>query len=850
MDSIPQIGSAPIESEFRLAITAAGLIPPKFLVADGNIHRFSSDGRPSDSAGWYVLHADESPWGAFGCWRQGIDRHWTLRDERHLTELERQTVIARRRAHEREQERQHQEAREKAQAIWEKAVPITSHKYLERKGVQAYGIRMYEGRIVIPVKKGKVLHSLQFIGGDGDKEFLKGGQIGGHYFVIGDVKETICITEGYATGATIYEQTGHTVVVAFNAGNMEVVAQYVHSQLPDRKFIICADDDHQKPENTGFKKAEQAARAIGAKIAVPRVAKSSRQEVTDFNDLMSVFGSSAVKDAVDGALTIVDFAKLESKGAEQSKDRKNSGVQRGAFIIRPGGRKEALARADEILGVQENVFQRNGDLVLVATVAGNSNSEKSLVHRDPDSLVIVPMTADHVMNSLASEKWAKIDSRSGSTKPIDFPRELAAGVVCDTERIHVRPLTGIIGAPTLDLEMNVISTPGYHKSTGLLLATAETFRSVPKNPTREDALVALQKLREPYSEFPWASSASDSDCGTVAESVHLAAIFTAAGRHLVDTAPAFAYDAPRRGSGKTMLADSIGIIFQGIPPAHANYATGDDEFRKLIASLLIAGDRIVLIDNVDRPLRSPELCNALTATRYTDRKLGHSERLILDSRIVWLFTGNNLQFVGDMARRVLVARIDAEDERPETRQFKIPNLLEHIAKQRVDMVPAVLTILLAFMRENPTMNTKPFGSFGNWSRRFREPLIWLDMPDPVAAIDEVNDTEPETQARSAVLAALAEIYRGRSFTVLQIVERARNERADRSVFGSENSPLVTALENALGGHREINAKSIGIYLRGSKAIIADGKRVCMVGKGHSGYALWKVEVRDASGQWC
>ena len=44
--------------QFREAIRATGLTPPEAIEADGELHRFASNGIRSDLAGWYVLHAD------------------------------------------------------------------------------------------------------------------------------------------------------------------------------------------------------------------------------------------------------------------------------------------------------------------------------------------------------------------------------------------------------------------------------------------------------------------------------------------------------------------------------------------------------------------------------------------------------------------------------------------------------------------------------------------------------------------------------------------------------------------------------------------------------------------------
>jgi putative DNA primase/helicase len=55
--------------QFRDAIQAAGLTPPEVIDADGKLHRFASNGKRGDTAGWYVLHDDGILAGSFGDWR-------------------------------------------------------------------------------------------------------------------------------------------------------------------------------------------------------------------------------------------------------------------------------------------------------------------------------------------------------------------------------------------------------------------------------------------------------------------------------------------------------------------------------------------------------------------------------------------------------------------------------------------------------------------------------------------------------------------------------------------------------------------------------------------------------------
>lgn len=222
-----QLPANPADSpqQFRDAIQSAGLEPPDAIQADGKLHRFSSNGKHGDDAGWYILHGDGIPAGAFGDWRTAISQSWRAAIGRALSRAEEfahwTRVEAMRRARETEDVRRKAEAATMAAAIWKAAQPAT-HPYLTRRGIKAHGARLHDGKLLVPMRDGAQLHSLQFIDADGRKRFLTGGRVAGCYFSIGDLKgaAVLCTAEGFATGATIFEATNYPVAVAFNAGNL------------------------------------------------------------------------------------------------------------------------------------------------------------------------------------------------------------------------------------------------------------------------------------------------------------------------------------------------------------------------------------------------------------------------------------------------------------------------------------------------------------------------------------------------------------------------------------------------------------------------------------------------------
>ena len=289
-----------VEAAFRAEIESAGLRPNE-VIPDGKIHRCPVDGKPSARDGAYVLYGDDTPAGWWLNWRTGQEDIWRANRERPLNEQERQSLARQmesaRREREAEQAREQAQAANRARAMLGKAKPCISQPYLERKGVKPCPRLKVdaENRLLVPVlgPDGKP-QSLQTITPNGEKRFLAGGRMAGGYFPIrGDSEGPLLVCEGLATGLSLHEATGHTVLCAFTAGNLEAVASMAREKYPERPITICGDDDRETGENPGRTKATEAAKVIGGKLAIPVF--PGNQAGTDFNDLHQAEGLEAVK---------------------------------------------------------------------------------------------------------------------------------------------------------------------------------------------------------------------------------------------------------------------------------------------------------------------------------------------------------------------------------------------------------------------------------------------------------------------------------------------------------------------------------------------------------------------------
>jgi putative DNA primase/helicase len=293
---------------FRDAIAAAGLTPPAEIIGDGKLHRFSSNGKPKDESGWYKFFDDDRPAGAFGCWRSDLASTWKSTQPSNFTPAEREAYKQRMRdaeaARAAELVAAHTHAAQAGADLWAKSTPADGHPYLARKHIDGHGARRAGDMLLIPMRHGpKDLVGLQRIYPDGSKRFIKGTPLAGAYCTLGKPTKTgpIAIVEGWATGVSVFMATGYCTVVAFNAGNLVAVAQKIRKALPEAVIIMGADDDAWTDGNPGITSATEAARAIGAMLAIPRWYGDRADGHTDFNDLHADEGLNAVAECFQSA---------------------------------------------------------------------------------------------------------------------------------------------------------------------------------------------------------------------------------------------------------------------------------------------------------------------------------------------------------------------------------------------------------------------------------------------------------------------------------------------------------------------------------------------------------------------
>jgi phage/plasmid primase-like uncharacterized protein len=305
---------------FNAALHSAGLPQLGSITIDGEIHRYAFP-QEREPVCWYSLHQHgDVVTGAFGCWRHGSGHTvFCSKDRATMTPEERRDMdqsIRDCRAKLAADEKAAQEkVRAKLKEMFAKAPRAKSHAYLLKKGIAAspstalYNGDLYPGWLAIPLQDMEgVVHSAQYIDGDGTKRFQFQGRMKGCFHQFSDVNHggPILICEGYATGASLFAATGWTTVCAMNCGNLEPVAKAFRAKYDTRTILIAADNDQFKEVNRGVIDGKAAARAAKALFTCPEFPPEALAEKpTDFNDLHRLAGIMEVKRQVQQSFPIL-----------------------------------------------------------------------------------------------------------------------------------------------------------------------------------------------------------------------------------------------------------------------------------------------------------------------------------------------------------------------------------------------------------------------------------------------------------------------------------------------------------------------------------------------------------------
>lgn len=550
------------------------------------------------------------------------------------------------------------------------------------------------------------------------------------------------------------------------------------SALNDRRIAIIADRDTR-----GRVHAEDVVRRLYGRAADLRVLELPG-EGKDASDWLAAGGTAEqLRELIESAPQYAPPSKAAAARAVAA-NRPVILIDTDEFRV--------ISETVAALAADADLYQRGGMLVRVV----RSSHQCDGIVRPGGSATITALPQANLRERMTRFALFTRFHRDGGEAPAHPPVWLVSAVDARGEWPGIRPLLGVSDAPVLRANGSVWQTPGYDPETSVLYEPAATFPAIPDDINRDHAEAAARELLEVTCDFAFEAEEH--------RAAWLAALLTPLARFAFDgPTPLFLVDANVRAAGKGLLCQTIGWIALGREMPVSSYARDADEMRKKLTAIAIAGDRMILFDNLEGRFGNDALDRALTSTRWKDRILGKSQEIELPLAPAWYATGNNVQVAADTTRRIIHIRLDVLDEHPENRTgFKHPDLLGWIAQHRGRLLTSAITILAAYLRAGrPSRDLTPYGSFEGWSSIVREAVTWVGLPDPCltrTALAESADTTG-VALRQFMNAFRTYDPQGDGIVVAKLINALYPSKRENAPQDEASNAMRSAVENLVGG---------------------------------------------------
>jgi putative DNA primase/helicase len=493
-----------------------------------------------------------------------------------------------------------------------------------------------------------------------------------------------------------------------------------------------------------------------------------------------------------------------------------------------------------LIGARVPFYQRGGELVrpIIRTVkAAHGRLTKTAQLKSISPVFMRDTMCRHA-------HWERFDQRSQ-----DWLRTMApiavAGTLLERDGVWGFPeIVGVIAAPTMRPDGSLLLKQGYDSATRLLLIEPPKIPDIPDQPTRNDALKVLALLEKLISESPFDDEPS--------RSVALSGLITPVVRGAFPVAPMHVSSAPVAGTGKSFLWDMVAAISTGQQRIPVIAAGNAEETEKRLVGVMLTGQPLISIDNVNGELKGDFLCQAIEQHVLDIRPLGRSEIARIETGSVTIFaTGNNITIVGDLCRRTITSRLDSKEENPQLRQFK-NNPIQTILNDRGAYIAACLTICRAYIVAGRPGLMDRLASFEGWSDTVRSALVWLGKADAIETMENIRAEDPQRVVLGDLLHAWADDHstgKGSDVTLAVIIEKSMKIGKTLGLETGEFqfpdlNAAVRAAASSVGGTSfgpKVDPLRFGLWCRENKGRIVDGLFLANQPSSRGGAATWWVE---------
>jgi len=117
----------------------------------------------------------------------------------------------------------------------------------------------------------------------------------------------------------------------------------------------------------------------------------------------------------------------------------------------------------------------------------------------------------------------------------------------------------------------------------------------------------------------------------------------------------------------------------------------------------------------------------------------------------------------------------------------------------------------------PSSSCKSLASYGQWSDRVRQPLLWLGVVDPAQSVFDGMENDPDRETLGRFLHAWTPIFGKRPTMVREVVANA-----DRSSYDPRLVELHEVIADIADERGQINRKRLGWWISKHAGRLVDG----------------------------
>jgi len=339
------------------------------------------------------------------------------------------------------------------------------------------------------------------------------------------------------------------------------------------------------------------------------------------------------------------------------------------------------------------------------------------VRVDEDARPKIQVMSDPALRGRLAREVLWVNDNGEYTMIVQPPDFVVKDIQARKEWPRIPALRGIVESPVFTKEGAISVIPGYQPTSRVWFHAGDVDVPEVSLAPNDDEIARAKSLLldDLLVDFPF-------DCE--ASRVHaLAMLLLPVLRELIPgPTPPHGITASTPGSGKGLLTTVASRIHTGRGPEMVTPPRTEEEWRKLITSMLMAGPPMITFDNVSSKLDSAALAAVLTAEHHRDRVLGVTALSpVLPNRALWVFTGNNITTSNEIARRFVWIRLLPNVENPHLRsasEFKHHPLEPWVRLNRGELLWALLTLGQAWVAKGrtPYSGTRVKGTYEEWTK--------------------------------------------------------------------------------------------------------------------------------------